>query len=160
MYKDSEVVESGKKWSKVGEIMEYMFSNTYDSKLDAKARMTLPAKFREKLKENFVLTKGLDRCIELIPYSIWEKELTTIDSLSKTSPKHKAYRRLVMSSTVEAELDSQGRVIIPKKLLEHASIDKEIVIIGNYDKIEIWSRNMWEEYENNFKLEELTDLGF
>ncbi|AVQ45292.1 TPA: division/cell wall cluster transcriptional repressor MraZ [Clostridium botulinum] len=126
-----------------------MFIGEYNHSLDTKNRIIIPAKFREELGKNFVLTKGLDGCLYVYPKSQWEVLQKKLETLPLTNKNARAFVRFFFSGAHELELDKQGRTLIPQNLLEYGKIQKEIVSIGVSNRIEIWSREKWEEYNNS-----------
>ncbi len=126
-----------------------MFMGEYNHTIDAKGRIIVPSKFREALGENFVVTLGLDGCLFVYPNEEW---LTFVNQL-KNLPGNKDARQLqryFMAGAADCEVDKQGRILIPSKLREHASLDKDVVFVGVLSKIEIWSKERWENnsYDN------------
>ncbi|NFN99109.1 division/cell wall cluster transcriptional repressor MraZ [Clostridium botulinum] len=126
-----------------------MFIGEYNHGLDTKNRIIIPAKFREELGKNFVLTKGLDGCLYVYPKSQWEVLQKKLETLPLTNKNARAFVRFFFSGAHELELDKQGRTLIPQNLLEYGQIQKEIVSIGVSNRIEIWSKEEWEEYNNS-----------
>ena len=115
-----------------------MLLGEYDHTLDDKNRLTLPAKFRQSFAEGLVVTRGLDGCLYAFRRPDWdrlvESELATLDTLR---PEGRRLQRHFFSGATEAELDKQGRVMIPAQLIEHAKLGKEIVVAGVNDRLEI-----------------------
>ena len=124
-----------------------MFMGEFTCKIDDKGRFMLPAKFREILQEDeFVITRGLDNSIDLFPSSEWENIENELRKLKRTDSKHRAYQRFVLSAATKLTVDKQGRVNLPNSLTEHAKINKNIIVTGMVDKIEIWAEEVWKEY--------------
>lgn len=124
-----------------------MLIGEYSHTIDAKGRMIVPAKFRTELGERFIVTKGFDG--SLYGYSL--EEWKSIEEKIKTLPlitgkDARNFTRFFFSSAIECELDSQGRILITQKLREYAGITKDIVVIGVSTRIEIWSKEKWEAY--------------
>ena len=121
-----------------------MLLGAYDHTLDDKNRLTLPAKFRQSFAEGVVVTRGLDGCLYAFRRADWdrlvESRLATMDPLSKEGRR---IQRFFFAGASEAELDKQGRVMIPAQLIEHAKLGKEVVIAGVNDRLEIWDRAAW-----------------
>mgnify|MGYP002661299188 FL=1 len=132
----------------------------FTCKVDNKGRMMLPSKFRDELGEQeFVITRGLDNCIDLFPIGEWKNIEDKLKKLQTTNSKHRAYQRFVMSAATKTEFDNQGRLNIPTSLMEHAQIDKKIIVTGMNNKIEIWSEESWKKYIQNTgeSIEDLVD---
>ena len=137
-----------------------MFMGEFTCKVDNKGRMMLPSKFRDELGEQeFVITRRLHNCIELFPIEEWKNIEDKLKKLQTTNSKHRAYQRFVMSAATKTEFDNQGRLNIPTSLMEHAQIDKKIIVTGMNDKIEIWSEESWKKYIQNTgeSIEDLVD---
>ena len=123
-----------------------MFMGEYQHSVDAKGRLIVPAKFRERLNETFIITRGLDNCLFGYPMDEWRKLEEKLKELPMTKKDTRAFVRFFFSGATEVEIDKQGRINIPTTLLSHAHITKECVIIGVAARIEIWAREAWEDY--------------
>ncbi len=124
-----------------------MLIGEYSHTIDNKGRMIVPAKFRIELGERFIVTKGFDGC--LYGYSIeeWNKIEEKIKTLPLITGKDaRNFTRFFFSSAIECELDAQGRILISAGLREYASLIKDVVVIGVSARIEIWSKEKWESY--------------
>ena len=128
-----------------------MLLGEYQHSLDEKGRLIIPAKFREDLGENFVITRGLDNCLFVYPLIQWRTLEEKIKELPTSQGDTRAFVRMFFSGAVEAELDKQGRVILPQHLREHARIDRDVYVIGVSTKVEIWAKEVWGEYANQAK---------
>ncbi len=143
---------------------EVMFIGEYQHSIDAKGRIIVPSKFRDELGTKFILTRGLDNCLFIFPQEEWKKFEEKLLSLPVASKDARAFVRYFFSSAVEGEIDKQGRLNIPQNLKEHARIEREVVTIGVMSRVEIWSRQEWENYgsENlgyDEIAEKMADLG-
>lgn len=141
-----------------------MFIGEYQHALDAKNRMIIPSKLRDNLGNKFVITKGLDGCLYIYPLKEWEVLEEKLKNLPLTNKDARAFVRFFFSGACEIELDKQGRGLIPQNLKEYAKIEKEIISIGVLTRIEIWSKEKWQEYNEsdmNFDsiAEKMTELG-
>ncbi|MCU9595037.1 division/cell wall cluster transcriptional repressor MraZ [Caldibacillus thermolactis] len=123
-----------------------MFMGEYRHNVDAKGRLIVPAKFRENLGSTFVLTRGLDQCLFGYPMDEWKVIEEKIKSLPMTKKDARAFARFFFSGATECELDKQGRINIPSTLLQYGQLEKECVILGVSNRIEIWNREIWESY--------------
>lgn len=130
-----------------------MLMGEYQNSIDSKSRMIVPAKFRDELQYKCVLTKGLDSCLYIYPMSEWTKFQQKLDKLPISDAKARAFVRYFYASAVEGEMDKQGRLTIPQSLRNYANIEKELVTIGVLNKVEIWSKQAYENAENGEKLE-------
>ncbi|MGB9867287.1 MAG: division/cell wall cluster transcriptional repressor MraZ [Bacillota bacterium] len=124
-----------------------MLIGEYQHTLDEKGRLTIPARFREDLGDRFILTKGLDGCLFGYPLAEWKALEAKLRALPMTKADARAFVRLLLAGANECELDRQGRFVLPNSLREHAAITKEAVITGVSTRIEIWSKQRWEEYK-------------
>lgn len=123
-----------------------MFMGEYQHNMDSKGRVIIPAKFRENLGDKFVATRGLDNCLFVYPmqeWSILEEKLTELPITSKNA---RSFVRFFFSGATECELDKQGRVSIPANLRNYAELEKEVVVIGLANRIELWALEKWDDY--------------
>lgn len=135
-----------------------MFIGEYQHAIDSKNRIIVPSKFRESLGGKFVITKGLDGCLYAYTMEEWKVLENKLRNLPLTSKDARAFVRFFFSGANEIEIDKQGRALIPQNLLEYASIKKEIVSIGVLTRIEIWSKEKWEDYNNsNIDFDEIAE---
>lgn len=131
----------------------------YHHTIDIKGRMIVPSKFREGLGETFVLTRGLDQCLFGYPMSEWKLIEEKLKALPLTKKDARAFTRFFFSGATECELDKQGRVNIASPLLQYAKLEKECVVIGVSNRIELWSKSIWENYvaEQEDSFEEIAE---
>ena len=139
-----------------------MFMGEYNHSIDAKGRIIVPAKFREELGEEFVVTLGLDGCLFLYPNAEWEEFVAQLKQLPGNR-QARQLQRYFLAGAVNCEVDKQGRILIPAKLREHAKLEKEVVFVGVLGKIEIWSKEQWDA-NNDFGdvesiAENMSELG-
>ena len=121
-----------------------MLLGAYDHTLDDKNRLTLPAKFREAFIDGVVITRGLDGCLYAFRRPDWDRLVDSrLSALDPLSPEGRRLQRHFFSGASEAELDKQGRVMIPAQLIEHAKLSKEVVVAGVNDRLEVWDRAAW-----------------
>ncbi|NLW24322.1 MAG: division/cell wall cluster transcriptional repressor MraZ [Clostridia bacterium] len=125
-----------------------MFMGEYQHTIDDKGRLIMPAKFREELGIKFVITKGLDGCLFVYPIDEWRRLENKLRNLPFTKADARAFARFFFSGATECELDKQGRILLPANLREHAKLVKDVFIIGVASRIEIWSKEVWEEYSS------------
>lgn len=131
-------------YMKVG--ADYMFMGEFQHNIDTKGRIIVPAKFREGLGDNFVVTRGLDKCLFAYPMDEWKLLEEKLKKLPLTKKDARAFTRFFFSGAVECEVDKQGRINIPQPLRNYAALDKECVVIGVSNRIEFWANENWEEY--------------
>ncbi|WLV25675.1 division/cell wall cluster transcriptional repressor MraZ [Aciduricibacillus chroicocephali] len=141
-----------------------MFMGEFQHNIDIKGRMIVPAKFREGLGSRFVVTRGLDKCLFAYPMDEWKEVEGKLRQLPLTKKDARAFTRFFFSGAIECEVDKQGRINIPQTLRSYAGLEKECVVIGVSSRVELWSREIWEDYfsesENSFAeiAENLMDL--
>lgn len=123
-----------------------MFMGEYKHNVDVKGRMIVPAKFREGLGDSFVVTRGLDKCLFAYPLEEWKVIEEKLKQLPLTKKDARAFTRFFFSGAIECEVDKQGRINIPQTLRNYADLEKECVVIGVSERVEIWANDKWEEY--------------
>lgn len=137
----------------------------YEHSLDAKGRMILPSKIREDIGEKFIITKGLDGCLFGFSKQEWNNFEEKLKTLPLTNKNARDFVRFFLSGAVEAEVDKQGRFLIPGNLRKYATLEKEVVITGVGTRIEIWNKGQWESYNSEENLsadtiaENMANLG-
>ena len=121
-----------------------MLLGAHDHTIDDKNRLTLPAKYREAFKDGIVVTRGLDGCLYAYRRPDWDRLVESrFAPLDPLSPETRRLQRFFYAGASEAELDKQGRVMIPAQLIEHAKLGREVVVAGVNDRLEIWDRAAW-----------------
>ncbi|MBC2372565.1 division/cell wall cluster transcriptional repressor MraZ [Listeria booriae] len=123
-----------------------MFMGEYQHNIDIKGRLIVPSKFREQLGDQFVITRGLDKCLFAYPLDEWKKVEEKIQTLPLTKKDARSFTRFFFSGASECELDKQGRMNIPSNLTSYAALEKETVIVGVASRIEIWSKSEWDAF--------------
>lgn len=144
---------------------EKMFIGEYNHSLDPKNRLIIPSKFRDQLGEAFVMTKGLDNCLFVYSIDEWRVVEEKLKTLPMTNKDARAFVRFFFAGASECEIDKQGRTLVPSNLKEYAIIDKDVVIIGVSTRIEIWSLEEWNKFNNDADIsyedvaEKMSQLG-
>ncbi|MCD7922033.1 MAG: division/cell wall cluster transcriptional repressor MraZ [Clostridiales bacterium] len=139
-----------------------MFKGQYNHSVDAKGRIIMPAKFREILGEEFVVTKGMDGCLFVYSNEEWENIESKFRNVSSANKDARKFMRFFFAGAADCEVDKQGRVLIPPKLREYAGLQKEVVLAGVGNRIEIWNTENWQENEFDDMdeiAEHMADLG-
>ena len=142
-----------------------MLTGEFNHSIDAKGRLIIPSKLRESLGEHFVITKGMDGCLFLYPDDEWKSFEDKLRTLPLTNRKARDFKRFFLGSAVEGEIDKQGRVLISASLRTYANLEKEVVLTGVLDKVEIWSKDAWDAHtadvEENIEdiANDMEDLG-
>jgi len=123
-----------------------MFYGEYENMVDEKNRLTLPARFRNALAGGVVLARGIERNIDVYPRESWDANVVRIADLDSLTREAREMKRYVFAGAAVAELDRQGRVLVPPHLAEHAGLGKDVLVAGVHDHIEIWDRALWADH--------------
>lgn len=132
-----------------------LLTGEYIHSIDSKGRLIIPSKFREILGEEFVITRGLDGCLFLYPRKEWKIFEEKLKTLPLTNKDARTFTRFFVGSAVDGTLDKQGRVLISTALRNFAKLDKEVVLVGVLERVEIWDKAKWDE--NNAACEDNMD---
>jgi len=135
-----------------------MLSGEYRHSIDLKGRVIIPSKIRDEIGSRIVITRGLDGCLFGYSEKTWNTILEKLNTLPFTKKDARNFTRFMTSGAITLEFDRQGRVNIPSYLNEYASLSKDVVIVGVINRIEIWSKEKWEEFMNN-NVESLSDIS-
>ena len=142
-----------------------MFMGEYSHTIDTKGRLIIPSRFREELGETFVVTKGLDGCLFVFSDEEWKAFEIKLKSLPLTNQNARQFARFFVAGATPCELDKQGRILLPATLREFAGLEKDVVLTGMLNRIEIWSKDKWNENNSLDDVamdeiaEQMTDLG-
>ena len=140
-----------------------MLIGEYEHTIDAKGRVSMPAKLRRDMGEAFIVTKGLDGCLFAFSQDEWMNFETKLKSLPLSDKNARNFVRFFLAGATECELDKQGRFLIPANLRKEANLEKEAVIIGVGTRLEIWNKETWlakdEEISADEIAENMTMLG-
>lgn len=123
-----------------------MFLGTHTPKLDEKGRFFLPAKYRDELGDGLVITRGQDRSLAIYPMATFETITQQVATAPTTLRQVRDFQRMVASSASDEVPDKQGRVSIPAQLRDYAGLDKDIVVVGAINRVEIWNPQAWQDY--------------
>ena len=139
------------------------FLGEFEATIDAKGRFLLPAGFKKQLPQDaaakFVINRGFEKCLTLYPLQSWEPIFSQISKLNDFDPKVREFRRYFLNGAIEVELDSAGRLLLPKNLLAHASLEKDIVLVSALNKIEIWDKVKYEQFFESYSPESFSELA-
>ena len=135
-----------------------MFIGEYHHTIDEKGRIIIPSKFREELGYSFIVTRGLENCLFVYPNSAWDKICNKLNSLPFTKKDARTFNRFFMSGATGVELDKQGRINLPSPLIDYAHLEKDCIIIGTGDRLEVWSQKSWDEFFDSNK-ESMSDIA-
>ena len=146
--------QSGRKWG-----VSDMLMGEYHRNIDEKNRLIIPSKFRSELGEKFIITKGFDKCLFVYSLAEWNKMIQRVGTLQFTRKNVRAFERALIGGASETEFDKQGRINITSPLVHYAGINKECVIIGVNERLEIWSLEEFDKYmkENEESFEEMIE---
>ncbi len=160
------MVQSGDRWVSIPTNgVNDMFIGEYAHSIDSKGRLNMPSRFREKLSETFFVTKGLDHCLFVFPENEWRIFEDKLKQLPLTNKNARAFVRLFFAGASECTLDKQGRINIPQPLRTHALLEKDVIVIGVGTRIELWSTDQWDQYNNPDNIsyddiaEQMAELG-
>ena len=128
-----------------------MFIGEYRHTLDAKNRLSLPAKFRKELGSSVIVTRGLDHCLFVYPKAAWKKEAQKFAEHSSGGAAGRAFARLMLAGANEADVDTAGRVLVPDYLKTYGALTGKCVVAGVSDRIEIWDEAAWETYTKDIE---------
>ena len=126
-----------------------MMIGEYHHNIDEKGRLIIPSKFRIELGEKFIVTRGMEKCLFVYPMKDWNNMINELNKLSFTKRDYRTFMRMLLSGATECELDKSGRINIMGPLKNYANLEKECVIIGVNDRLEIWSENDFNNFFND-----------
>ena len=135
-----------------------MLIGEYEHSLDVKGRLIMPAKLREDIGEKFIITKGLDGCLFVFSENEWLNFEAKLKALPLSDKNARNFVRFFLSGATECEIDKQGRILIPANLREFAKLEKDAVLVGVSNRIEIWNRDKWEEI-NDVDVDDMDDIA-
>lgn len=126
------------------------FSGEYMCKVDAKGRLVLPAKIKGNLPEiqrdELVVKRGFEPCLVLYPMLEWKKVFSKVSGLNEFNKEYRKFQRNFLRGCSELELDANGRMLLPKTMISYAAIEKEVIVVGMGNRIEIWDPKKYDEY--------------
>ena len=134
-----------------------MLMGAYNHTIDAKGRVTIPAKFRCELGDHFVVTRGLSKCLSAYSYERWQKIEDNLSKISLTSKTGSKLTRLILGNAIECEVDKMGRILITGELRAKADLEKDVVLVGLGNRIEIWNKAEWDEVNAEDAFDSMTD---
>ena len=139
------------------------FIGEYEATLDAKGRFLLPSGFKKQIPDNeaasFVLNRGFEKCLSLYTSKSWKPIFSDLSNLNDFDPKVRQFKRYFLNGATQVELDTAGRILLPKSLMEYAGLEKEIVLVSAIDKFEIWDKTKYKEFFETFSPEAFSDLA-
>ena len=139
------------------------FLGEYDATIDAKGRFLLPAGLKKQLPQDdsaqFVINRGFEKCLTLYPLQSWNPLFSKISKLNDFNPKVREFRRYFLNGATQVETDTANRILIPKNLMDHAGLKKDIVLVSALNKIEIWDKQQYQQFFETFTAETFSDLA-
>ncbi|MCU0381544.1 MAG: division/cell wall cluster transcriptional repressor MraZ [Chitinophagaceae bacterium] len=139
------------------------FLGEFEATLDPKGRFLLPAGVKKQLQEGentqFVINRGFEKCLTLYPMSSWNPIFQKISQLNDFDPKVREFRRYFLNGAIALELDSAGRLLVPKNLMEHAGLEKDIVLVSAVNKMEIWDKTQYQKFFDTYSPEAFSSLA-
>ncbi len=142
-----------------------MFFGEYSHTIDQKKRLAVPAKFRQILGKQVVITRGLDSCLFLYSFKEWQKLAKKLSQLPISQADVRGFARLMLAGAMEVNLDGLGRILVPDYLKKYACLEKKVIIAGLYNRVEVWDEQKWKEYQGRTEkqvgdiAERLKELG-
>lgn len=140
-----------------------MLIGEYEHSVDNKGRLIMPSKLRDEIGYKFIVTKGLDGCLFVFPQKEWEIFQEKLRALPVSDKNARNFTRFFFAGAIECEIDKQGRFLVSSNLREFAGLDKDVVIIGMNSRLEIWSKEKWQQCDENISADEIaehmTNLG-
>lgn len=142
-----------------------MLIGEFSHSMDAKRRLPMPARLRDALGKQVVITRGLEQCLFVYPMGTWTEFSEKLNKLPMSQASARSFARLMLSGAVETELDTLGRVLIPDYLAKHAQLKKDAIVIGVGSRLEVWDKEAWHKYQNretedmNAVAEQLKEYG-
>ena len=133
-----------------------MFMSEYNHTIDAKGRLIIPAKFRETLGDEFVVSKGMDGCLYVYANDGWNEFEQKLTSLPLTEKAARQFARFFLAGAASVEVDKQGRILLPANLREFAKLDKDVVLVGVGSRIEIWSKDQYDTVSDDVDMDSIT----
>lgn len=158
---DEILYNDGTEWISVGKSGDNMFMGQYSHTIDEKGRIIIPAKIRNDLGNNFIVTRGLDGCLFIYSNTEWTNIINKYKELPDSKDK-RSFMRVFLSGATVCEYDKQGRINIPQSLIDYANLTKECMIVGVFDRLEIWSKENWDNFikNNSANLSDIADSLF
>ncbi len=135
-----------------------MFIGEYHHTIDEKGRIIIPAKFRDSLGDQFIITRGIEACLFVYSLENWAKITNKLSALPFTKKDARTFNRFFLSGATDVELDKQGRVNISQPLIDYAGLLKDCVVVGTGDRLEIWSQESWNGFFDSTK-DNMSDIA-
>ena len=134
-----------------------MLIGEYEHSLDSKGRLIMPARLREDIGEKFIVTKGLDGCLFAFFFLVWTNFEQKLRSLPISNKDARSFTRFFFAGAIECEIDKQGRFLITSNLREFAGLEKDVIIVGMDSRLEIWSKDKWQQEDSIISADEIAE---
>lgn len=134
-----------------------MFMGEYNHTVDTKGRLIVPSKFRDQLGDEFVVTKGLDGCLFVYSKEEWNNIEEKFRNVSLTTKDARKFARFFFAGAANCEVDKQGRILLPAVLREYAGIEKDVVSVGVFNRVEIWDKQKWQDSNTYDDMDEVAE---
>ena len=135
-----------------------MFLGQYHHTIDEKGRLIIPSKYRDQLGSSFVITRGIENCIYVYPEETFSRLVTQLEALPFTKKDARRFSRFFLSGATAAELDKQGRILLPSSLATYADLKKDCIIVGVGERLEIWDKDAWDDFMSS-AADEMSDIA-
>lgn len=135
-----------------------MLIGQYEHTIDSKKRLALPAKFRGELGEKVIITRGIDNCLIVYTEEEWKETSDKLSKLPSSQSEARSFARIMLAGAMESSLDKLGRILIPDYLKKYAGLEKNVVICGLSNRLEIWDSQTWEAYKQQVE-EGVSDIA-
>ena len=133
----------------MSDVIGAMFLGEFQHTLDPKGRVILPSAFREQLKEGLVMTVGIDRCVDVHRAAAWPTFVQGLRDLKNTDARQRGFVRMILAYAHPDTPDRQGRITVPARLREYAGLDKDVAVVGNDTRVELWNAGTWTTYRDS-----------
>lgn len=138
------------------------FLGEYEATLDSKGRFMVPGALKKQMpkgENNLIISRGIDKCLNLHPVAVWENLVKRINKLNDFDPKVRRFKMFMLGGATEVEMDSAGRILIPPSLKEHASLSRDIILASNLDKINLWDADKYKQFFEEFSTDQFSNLA-
>ncbi len=135
-----------------------MFIGEYSHTIDEKRRLAIPAKFRKEIGKNAVITRGLDNCLFVFPREEWDKLAKKLGELPLGQRDARGFIRVMLAGAMDVTFDRLGRLLVPDYLKNYASLSKQVVVTGVFNRLEIWDEAKWNEYKDKME-KDVSDMA-
>ena len=142
-----------------------MFIGEYSHTIDQKKRLAIPSKFRKELGKKAIITRGIDNCLVVYSVEEWKRIAEKLGSLPASQSEARSFARIMLAGAMDVRLDNLGRILVPDYLKKYASLKRNVIVTGLFNRIEIWDEKRWRDYKRKTETavgdiaEKLKELG-